>query len=73
MHSYGEVGRTLVRTLVVIRMRCVKLIVIALCALLVIIGVTDDGGFRWDRCVIHGEVEGFVLVRVCSLMLSTCS
>lgn len=45
MHSYGEVGRTLVRTLVVIRMRCVKLIVIALCALLAIIGVTDYGGF----------------------------
>lgn len=47
MHSYGEVGRTLVRTLVVIRMRCVKLIVIALCALLVIIGVTDVGVLSW--------------------------
>lgn len=43
MHSYREMMRALVPTLVVIRMRCVKLIVIVLCVLPITIGVTNAG------------------------------
>ena len=41
MNRYGEVMSTRVLILVVIRMHCVKLIVIALYAPRIIIGVTD--------------------------------